>query len=426
MRRRALLAGLAAWPAVARARVRVRTFLHPERLWTPGAPVRTGWGVLVDEDRIVEVGPYRGAPPGVQPPDVIELPGATLTPGLMDLHSHLFLHPYDETPWDDQVLKEALSLRTARAVVHARRQLESGFTSLRDLGTEGAGDADVGIKRAIEQGVVPGPRLWVATRAIVARGAYGPARRAYPGAGPDLKQGAQEVSGVDEAVRAVREQAAAGADWIKVYADYRIGPAGEARPAFSQAELDAVVATARDLGRPVAVHSATDEGMRRSALAGVRTVEHGYGGTEATFALMKARGVAYMPTLAAVEATSRYFQHWAPGAPPTPAMAQADRAFRTALRLGVEIGCGSDVGVFAHGESRRELQLMGAAGMTPVQALAAATATNARVLGRDDLGAIRPGALADLVAWTGDPTTDLAALARPVMVMKGGAVSSRA
>ena len=348
---------------------------------------------------------------------------ATLTPGLSDLHSHLFLHPYDETSWDEQVLKEPASLRTARAVAQASATLRSGFTTLRDLGTEGAGDADVGLKRAIEQGIVPGPRLWVATRAIVARGGYGPARRTWPGAGADLPQGAQEASGVDDCVRAVREQAAAGADWIKIYADYRTGPAGEARPTFSQAELDAMVAAARDAGRPVAVHAATDEGMRRSALAGVRTIEHGYGGSEATFALMKARGVAYMPTLTAVEATSRYFQHWSPAAPPTPAMREADRAFRLARRLGVEIGCGSDVGVFRHGENRRELQAMVAAGMSPVEALTAATAVNARVLGRGtDLGRIAPGALADLVAWAGDPTADLAALARPVLVVKGGEV----
>ena len=427
MRRRSLLAGLLALPATAHAADAPPPpmLLRPERLWTAGGPVRSGWAVLVRDGRIAAVGPAAqvGEATGAT---VVDLPGATLTPGLMDLHSHLFLHPYDETPWDDQVIKEPLSLRTARAVVHARRHLDSGFTALRDLGTEGAGDADVGLKRAIEQGIVPGPRLWVATRAIVARGAYGPARRSYPGAGADLPQGAQEVSGVDEGVRAVREQAAAGADWIKIYADYRIGPHGEAEPAFAQAELDAMVATAHDLGRPVAVHSATDEGMRRSAVAGVQTVEHGYGGTESTFALMKSKGVAYMPTLTAVESTSRYFGGWKPGAPPTAAMRLADTAFRTARRVGVTIGCGSDVGVFPHGDSRRELQLMAAAGMSPTEALTAATAVNARVLGRaEDLGRLAPGAYADLAAWAGDPTTDLEALSRPVFVAKGGVVHRR-
>ncbi len=422
MRRRELLAGLGllALPAGALAAAPPAVTLRPERLWTPGGPVRTGWEVRVEGGRIVAAGPA-GSALGEQ----IALPGATLVPGLMDLHSHLFLHPYDETPWDDQVIREPLSLRTARAVAHAAAHLQSGFTSLRDLGTEGAGEADYGLKRALDQGIVPGPRLWIAGRAIVARGAYGPRRRDYSGA-PDLPQGAQEASGVEECVRAVREQAAGGADWIKVYADYRTGPGGEAMPTFSQAELSAMTAAARDLGRPVAVHAATDEGMRRATLAGVRTIEHGYGGSEATFALMKARGVAYMPTLAAVQSTSRYAGAWAPGRPPTRGMAEATAAFRTALRLGVEIGCGSDVGVFTHGQSRLELELMAAAGMTPVQALTAATATNARVLGRaEDLGRIAPGALADLAAFAGDPTTDLGALARPVFVMKGGQVFRR-
>ena len=424
MRRRNLLAGVGLLALPARAMAAADpppVTLRPDRVWTPGGPVRTDWEVRVERGRVVAAGPAGGA----SGPEVVDLPGATLLPGLMDLHSHLFLHPYDETSWDDQVIKEPLSLRTARAVAHAAAHLRSGFTGLRDLGTEGAGEADYGLKRAVEQGIVPGPRLWISGRAIVARGAYGPRRRDYSGA-PDLPQGAQEASGADECVRAVREQAAAGADWIKVYADYRTGPSGEAEPTFGQGELDAMVTAARDLDRPVAVHAATDEGMRRAARAGVRTIEHGYGGTAETFALMKARGVAYMPTLAAVQSTSRYSGAWAPGRPPARGMAEADRAFKTALRLGVEIGCGSDVGVFTHGRSRLELELMAAAGMTPVQALTAATAVNARVLGRaEDLGRIAPGALADLAAFAGDPTTDLAALERPVLVMKGGVVAHR-
>ena len=418
------LAALAA-PTLARAGDAPLTLIRPARVWTEGEPVHAGWVVLVQGERITAIGPAAaiGVPTGAT---VIDLPGATLLPGLMDLHSHILLHPYDETPWDDQVLKEPLSYRTARAVRHLDATLQAGFTTLRDLGTEGAGDADVGLRRAVSEGLIAGPRLSVATRAIVARGAYGPARRSYPGVGEDLPQGAQECSGVEACVRAVREQAAAGADWIKLYADYRTGPGGEARPTFSQAEMDAMVAAAHDTGRPVAVHAATDEGMRRATLAGVQTIEHGYGGTDATFALMKARGVAYLPTLTAVESISRYVQGWRPGAEPTPAMAAADAAFKRALKAGVVIGCGSDVGVFAHGANGRELLAMVGAGMTPVQALGAATAVDARVLGREgDLGRVRAGYLADLVAVSGDPTVEIGAVMRPVLVMKGGALARR-
>lgn len=392
--------------------------LRPDRVFTAQDRIaHPGWAVLVDGDRIQAVGPDVAAPAGAK---VIALPGTTLIPGLIDLHSHLFLHPYNETLWDDQVLKEPLAYRTARAVAQARTTLDAGFTTLRDLGTEGAGDADTGLKRAIDEGITPGPRLAIANRAIVAAGAYGPARKAY--AIEDLPQGAEEVSGVDQAVEAVRRQAAAGADWIKIYADYRVGPDGSARATFSQAELDAMVAAAHDLGRPVAVHAATDEGMRRATLAGVQTIEHGYGGTEATFKLMAARGVAYVPTLTASESTSTYFQHYVAGqTPPTPAMQNAARAFRLARSLGVTIASGSDVGVFRHGDNARELEWMVKLGMSAADALIAATATDAKILDKP-IGRIAPGLLADLVAVKGDPTADISATRQVVFVMKGGQV----
>lgn len=391
--------------------------LRPDRVFD-GETLHEGWAVRVTRDRIEAVGP--AADIYLTNAQIIDLKGTTLLPGLIEGHSHLLLHPYNETPWDDQVLREARSERVARATVHARRTLLAGFTTVRDLGTEGADYDDVGLKQAIEKGIIPGPRMVVATRAIIATGSYAP-----KGFSPDVQvpQGAEEADGRDALTQAVRRQIGKGADVVKVYADYRWGLMAEAKPTFTLDELKLMVEVANSSGRQVIAHAATAEGMRRSILAGCRTVEHGDAGTPEIFALMKERGTALCPTLAASDAVAQY-RGWKKGQEPEPDRVRNKRVtFRQALDAGVTIAFGGDVGVFAHGDNARELEMMVDYGMTPLAVLRSATSVNADVFALPDRGRIKPGLLADLVAVEGNPVQRISDVRKVKLVMKGGILS---
>jgi imidazolonepropionase-like amidohydrolase len=389
----------------------------PDRVFD-GETMQTGWVVLVKNNKIERAGAMMfKLPAGTE---IIEMKGMTLLPGLIEGHSHLFLHPYNETSWDDQVLKESRTERTARAVNHAKATLMAGFTTVRDLGTEGAMYDDVDLKKAIEKGIIPGPRMIVATRAIVVKGTYGPKP---PSPDVELPQGAEEVVGLEELSKAVQSQIGHGADLIKVYADYRYGPNGENQPTFSQLELESIVGIATSSGRKVVAHASTAEGMKRAINAGISTIEHGDGGTEEVFKLMKEKNVALCPTLAAGNAIQQY-RGWKKGIDPEPQnITNKKKTFQLALQAGVTICMGGDVGVFSHGDNAREMELMVEYGMKPIDVLKSATSINADVFGYGNkIGRIKKDLFADLIAADGDPSINIKNIRKIKLVIKDGVI----
>ena len=391
--------------------------LKPDRVFD-GEQMHTDWVVLIKNNTIENAGPMKfKLPSGTE---IIELKGQTLLPGLIEGHSHLFLHPYNETSWDDQVLKESRAERIARATNHAKATLMAGFTTVRDLGTEGAMYDDAGLKRTIEKGIIPGPRMIIATRAIVLKGTYGP-KSENPEI--ELPQGAAEVSGIEELKKEVLEEIGKGADLIKLYADYRWGKNGESKATFSQEEIEIAVSTAKNSGRKVVVHAATVEGMTRAINAGVSTIEHGDDGNEEVFKLMKEKGVALCPTLAAGDAISQY-RGWKKGIDAEPArITNKKKTFAMALKTGVTICMGGDVGVYKHGDNAREMELMVEYGMKPIDVLKSATSINADVFGYSEkIGRIKSGLLADLIAVQNDPSIDIKNIRNIKLVIKDGIV----
>lgn len=392
--------------------------LQPDRVFD-GAEMHDGWAVVVEGNLITSAGPKASikAPKDAQ---TILMQGVTLMPGLIEGHSHLFLYPYNITDWDTQVLKESDAFRTVRATVHARNTLMAGVTTVRDLGTEGAGYSDVALKRAINEGIVPGPRMFVAGRAIVSTGSYGP--KGYD-TDMTIMLGAEPADGND-LVRVVRDQIGKGADFIKVYADYRWGTQGEDQPSFTLDELKLVNEVTRSSGRYLVCHAKSKEAIRRAILAGAETIEHGDFLDEEIAQLMKEHHVTYFPTVAAIDAINQY-RGWKKGKDPEPeAVKNKKKTLTIAVNAGVTIGMGGDVGVFHHGENVYELELMAEyGGMKTMDLLKAATTINARALHADkEIGSIRSGMKADLMAVRGDPSKNISELRKVMFVMKDGIV----
>ncbi|MGA7992345.1 MAG: amidohydrolase family protein [Thermoanaerobaculia bacterium] len=381
--------------------------------------------VIVRGNRIESVGDAASAkvPAGAR---VVDLSGGTVLPGLIDSHTHIFLQGEDpaEGGYDVQLLKQPVAFRAARATVSARRALEQGFTTIRDVETEGAGYGDVGIKEAIEAGYIPGPRMFVVTRAISTTGGY-----PLEGYAPEIvvPKGVQIVDGPVEARKAAREQLDNGADWIKVYMTHRswLDRQGNlvSQPTLTLEEIRAIVDETHGWGRKVACHAYSGLGLRRALDGGCDSIEHGLELGDEDVAQMVRQGTWYCPTL------SVYYEGWAPAGTP---VGERDRkrvalhgpSFTKALRAGVKIVFGTDVGGFSWSEPIvQEFPRMVEFGMTPMQAIQAATSKAAEMLGRSgELGVVAPGALADAVAVDGDPLKDVRVLEHVRFVMKDGKI----
>ena len=383
-----------------------------------GEKMHEGWAVLVKDAKIVSVGPISGmsVPGGTIK---INYPNATITPGLIEGHSHLLLYPYNITDWDTQVLKETDNYRTARATVHAKNTLMAGFTTARDLGTEGAGYADVALKRAINENIIPGPRLMVAGRAIVSTGSYGPKGYDHD---QQIMLGAEPADG-DDLIRVIRDQIGKGADFIKIYADYRWGINGEDQPSFTLDELKVANEVTTSSGRMLVCHAKSKEAIRRAVLAGAKTIEHGDFIDTALGKLMKEHGVTYIPTISAVDVISQY-RGWKKGIDPAPANVINKRnSFKEAIASGVAIGMGGDVGVYPHGENALEMELMVEYGMKPLDVLRAATTINAKAFRLDDrFGSLKSGMVADVAIFEGNPAEEISNIRKVLFVMKDGVV----